>query len=156
MWHTTTCSSAVCGTRPRHAGAAPDLAPSPTAVLAVDRPPVKASSQQGKRRIGPFCGGALAVGLACMRALAKRAAVGFARSRARFFPATQLKMRFCTKKTQATGSAVNGFIGGESPLCGSAECAGRTLHRGGGLLGSSWLSWSIGTLLVLGTTALLV
>ena len=36
--HTTTCSSAVCDTRHRRAGAAPDLAPSPTAVHAVASP----------------------------------------------------------------------------------------------------------------------
>ena len=36
--HTTTCSSAVCDTRHRRAGAAPDFAPSPTAVLAVASP----------------------------------------------------------------------------------------------------------------------
>jgi len=56
-----------------------------TSQIALDGPPAKASSQQGKRRIWPFGGCVLAVGLACMRALAKRAAVGFARSRARFF-----------------------------------------------------------------------
>ena len=36
--HTATCSSAVCGTHHRRAGAAPDLAPSSTAVHAVTSP----------------------------------------------------------------------------------------------------------------------
>ena len=36
--HTATCSSAVCDTRHRRAGAAPDLAPSPTAVRAATSP----------------------------------------------------------------------------------------------------------------------
>ena len=90
-----------------------------------------------------FNGGVLAVGLACVRALAKRAAVG-SRARARDFPATQLKKsHFVLKKHRQLGQC--GLLGllGKSLLCGSAERAGRTA------LGR-WSPWllALGALLV--------
>ena len=126
-----------------------------------DRPPAKASSSQQPAGEAPDwaiwrrCVGRWSC--ACTRALAKRAAVGFARSRARFFRPRSSKNDFVLKNTGNGQCGLLGLLGKsprKSPLRGSAECAGRTLHWGGGLLGS-WLSWSC-TLLVLGTTALLI
>ena len=83
----------------------------------------------------------LAVGLACVRALAKRAARGGVRALAReIFPATQLKNDFVLKNTANGQRAVRvtGFVREIAAVWLSWLSVRGALHWGGALLGS-WL-----------------